>query len=54
MLVFLLNGLEGGVLVCQRTYDDGATYVTEVGTTKNNLTLNSIERPKIDFADGTS
>lgn len=48
------NGLEGGVLVCQRTYDDGATYVTEVGTTKNNLTLNSIERPKIDFADGTS
>lgn len=48
------NGLEGGVLICQRTYDDGATYVTEVGTTKNNLTLNSIERPKIDFADGTS
>lgn len=48
------NGLEGGVLVCQRTYDDGATYVTEIGTTKNNLTLNSIERPKIDFADGTS
>jgi hypothetical protein len=48
------NGLEGGVLVCQRTYDDGATYVTEVGTTKNNLTLNSIERPKIDFAGGTS
>ena len=48
------NGLEGGVLVCQRTYDEGATYVTEVGTTKNNLTLNSIERPKIDFADGTS
>lgn len=48
------NGLEGGVLVCQRTYDEGVTYVTEVGTTKNNLTLNSIERPKIDFADGTS
>ena len=48
------NGLEGGVLVCQRTYDDGATYVTEIGTTKNNLTLNSIERPKIDFADGAS
>ena len=48
------NGLEGGVLVCQRTYDDGATYVTEIGTTKNNLTLNSIERPKIDFAGGTS
>ena len=48
------NGLEGGVLVCQRTYDDGATYVTEVGTTKNNLTLNSIERPKIDFAGGAS
>ena len=48
------NGLEGGVLICQRTYDDGATYVTEVGTTKNNLTLNSIERPQIDFAGGTS
>lgn len=48
------NGLEGGVLICQRTYDDGATYVTEIGTTKNNLTLNSIERPKIDFAGGTS
>lgn len=48
------NGLEGGVLVCQRTYDEGATYVTEVGTTKNNLTLNSIERPKIDFAGGIS
>lgn len=48
------NGLEGGVLVCQRTYDEGATYVTEIGTTKNNLTLNSIERPKIDFADGSS
>ena len=48
------NGLEGGVLICQRTYDEGATYVTKVGTTKNNLTLNSIERPKIDFADGTS
>lgn len=48
------NGLEGGVLVCQRTYDEGATYVTEVGTTKNNLTLNSIERPKIDFAGGSS
>lgn len=48
------NGLEGGVLVCQRTYDEGATYVTEVGTTKNSLTLNSTQRPKIDFADGTS
>ena len=48
------NGLEGGVLVCQRTYDDGVTYVTEIGTTKNNLTLNSIERPKIDFAGGAS
>lgn len=48
------NGLEGGVLVCQRTYDDGATYVTEVGTTKNSLTLNSTQRPKIDFAGGAS
>ena len=48
------NGLEGGVLVCQRTYDEGVTYVTEIGTTKNSLTLNSTERPKIDFAGGTS
>lgn len=48
------NGLEGGVLVCQRTYDEGATYTTEIGTTKNSLTLNSTQRPKIDFADGTS
>ena len=44
----------GGVLICQRSYDDEATYVTEVGTTMNNLTLNSVERPKIDFADGSS
>lgn len=48
------DGQGGGVLICQRSYDDEATYVTEVGTTKNNLTLNSIERPKIDFADGSS
>ena len=48
------DGQGGGVLICQRSYDNEATYVTEVGTTKNNLTLNSIERPKIDFADGTS
>ena len=48
------DGQGGGVLICQRSYDDEATYVTEVGTTMNNLTLNSIERPKIDFADGTS
>lgn len=48
------NGLEGGVLVCQRTCDEGATYTTEIGTTKNSLTLNSTQRPKIDFADGTS
>ena len=48
------NGLEGGVLVCQRTYDEGVTYVTEVGTTKNSLTLNSTARPKIDFAGGSS
>lgn len=48
------DGQGGGVLICQRSYDNETTYVTEVGTTKNNLTLNSIERPKIDFADGTS
>ena len=48
------DGQGGGVLICQRSYDDEATYVTEVGTTMNNLTLNSTERPKIDFADGTS
>ena len=48
------DGQGGGVLICQRSYDDEATYVTEVGTTKNNITLNSIERPKIDFADGSS
>lgn len=48
------DGQGGAVLICQRSYDDEATYVTEVGTTKNNLTLNSIERPKIDFADGSS
>ena len=48
------DGQGGGVLICQRSYDDETTYVTEVGTTMNNLTLNSTERPKIDFADGTS
>ena len=46
--------LEGGVLLAQRTYDDGATYVTEIGTTKNSLTLNSTQRPKVDLQGGTS
>lgn len=41
---------EGGVLLAQRTYDEGATLVTEVGTTKNKLTLNASERPQIDVA----
>lgn len=43
------SSLEGGVLLAQRTYDDGVTFITEVGTTKNNLTLNSSERPQIDL-----
>lgn len=46
--------LEGGVLLAQRTYDDGVTYVTEIGTTKNSLTLNSTQRPKVDLQGGTS
>ena len=46
--------LEGGVLLAQRTYDDGASYVTEVGTTKNKLTLNATERPQIDIQGGSS
>ena len=41
--------LEGGNLLAQRTYDSGVTYITEVGTTKNNLTLNSTERPQVDL-----
>ena len=47
----LRNGetLEGGNLLAQRTYDSGATFVTEVGTTKNKLTLNASERPQIDI-----
>ena len=43
---------EGGNLLCQRTYDSGATYVTEVGTVKNLLTLNGSERPSVDIPDG--
>ena len=46
--------LEGGNLIAQRTYDEGATFVTEVGTTKNKLTLNASERPQIDIAGGAS
>lgn len=45
--------LEGGNLIAQRTYDSGATYVTEVGTVKNKLTLNATERPQIDLAGGS-
>lgn len=45
---------EGGNLLAQRTYDGGTTYVTEVGTTKNKLTLNATERPQIDLAGGIS
>lgn len=45
--------LEGGVLLAQRTYDEGVTFVTEVGTTKNNLTLNSSERPQVDIKGGS-
>ena len=42
--------LEGGVLLAQRTYDEGASFVTEVGTAKNKLTLNASERPQVDIA----
>lgn len=45
---------EGGNLLAQRTYDEGVTYVTEVGTTKNGLTLNATERPQIDLKDADS
>lgn len=45
---------EGGNLLAQRTYDEGATYVTEVGTTKNKLTLNATDRPQIDLKDADS
>ena len=34
-----------GVLLCQRTYDEGVSYVTEVGNVRNKMTLNSTERP---------
>lgn len=43
---------EGGVLLCQRTYDSGTSYVTEVGTVKNHLTINSTDRPSVDTEDG--
>ena len=45
---------EGGVLLAQRSYDENVTFVTEVGTTKNKLTLNASERPQIDIAGGSS
>lgn len=45
---------EGGVLLAQRTYDSGVTLVTEVGTTKNKLTLNASERPQVDIKDAGS
>jgi hypothetical protein len=41
-------------LLAQRTYDEGVTFVTEVGTTKNKLTLNASERPQIDIVGGSS
>lgn len=45
---------EGGVLLAQRTYDEGVTMVTEVGTTKNELTLNSKSGTvKIDYVGGS-
>ena len=43
-----------GVLLCQRTYDEGVSYVTEVGNVRNKMTLNSTERPQIDLPDGAS
>lgn len=46
--------LEGGVLVAQRSYDENVTFVTELGTTKNKLTLNASERPQIDIQGGDS
>lgn len=42
------------VLLCQRTYDEGATSVTELGNTGNKLTLNSSERPQVDLAGAAS
>lgn len=45
---------EEGVLLAQRTYDEGVTMVTEVGTTKNELTLNSKSGTvKIDYVGGS-
>ena len=41
---------EGGNMICQRTYDSGASYVTEVGTVKNHLTMNSTDRPTVDMS----
>ena len=43
-----------GVLLCQRTYDEGVSYVTEVGNVRNKMTLNSTERPQIDLPDSVS
>lgn len=48
------EAVEGGVLLAQRSYDDNATFVTEVGTTKNNLTLNASERPQVDIKGADS
>ena len=45
---------EGDVLIAQRSYDNFQTLVTEVGTTKNKLTLNASERPQVDIAGGSS
>lgn len=46
------EGVESGVLVAQRQYD--SDVVTEIGTTKNKLTLNSIDgKVKVDYPDGS-
>lgn len=43
---------EGGVLVAQRQYD--SDVVTEIGTTKNKLTLNSIDgKVKVNYPGGS-
>lgn len=40
-----------GTLVCQRNYGSGD--VTELGNSRNKLTLNATERPQIDLAGGS-
>lgn len=45
---------EARVILCQRSYDEGVTAVTELGNSGNKLTLNASERPQIDLAGGSS